>query len=546
MKITYSIAYRFIMMSLLVLVWACKDEEESLNLSRQFTPAGFEITGSATSAVVRWDRSLFTTPGNVEYKLELSQQQDFSQVDFQTTTTNPEVTVLDTDIAIRTDYYARVRALGKNGTADSRWLVSPVFRILGEIFIKPVKEYDVVTDAVRIYWDTQETLTKIVVRPQGGTAFEVAISAAEAEAGEKLVTGLAQNTAYTVEIYNATNVSKGFVTFRTKPAFPQANIVDLRGITGRPKVLGDTLRHIPSGSIILLKRGQVYTVDASDGSNKRTFDRSVTIMSGPDFIEKLATIHLTTNFNFIANSVIDSVVFRDINIRGVRLNGESFDNDYVINSNVVATVGKIKLENCRISRLRGTVRVQTGGAGTKVERYDIHNCVIDSIREFAVVMASGGSAFAHVKISNSTFTRCRKFVNHSVAGNQSLVIENCTFNEVPTGSDEALATPTNFLIDYGAFAPANPVQITNSIIGKTWIETPPSADAGGIRGASVVVTNSYTLSDFVSKKEQFQISGVTPYSGSSTSVFMNPAAGDFRIKDNSFPGRTTAGDPRWR
>jgi hypothetical protein len=321
--------------------------------------------------------------------------------------------------------------------------------------------------------------------------------------------------------------------------------VDLRGITGMPKILRDTMLDVPSGSVIWLKRGEIYTVDNTDAAATRAFDRSLTIMSGPDFNPQFARIHLTSNYNFVASSTVDSIVFRDIIFKGVRANGASFDNDYIINANVVTNVGKIRLDNCKISRLRGTVRLQTASTGAHVTDYYVNNCVVDSIREFAVVMASAASNFANVRITNSTFYRCRRYVNHGVAGNNLLSIDNCTFNEVPTGGPTG--APTNYLIDFNTFG--STIEIKNSIIGKTWIETAGNTDVGGIRSsasATITVTNSYSLSDFVSTVATFQIPGITGYPKPSTDVYTDPANGNFTIKDLAFPGASSAGDPRWR
>ena len=531
------------------ILWvACKEDEPQLDLARQFQPAAFTITGGETTAKIAWNPSLFTLPGEVEYVLEVSKDGvNFTNVEYTATTTDAEVTIADTDIDIQTNYFARVKALGSNGTGDSNWLMSSSFQITGEIFILPINEYDILTDGALIHWQLKGVLTKITITPTGGTAFDVAISDAEYNAGQKLVTGLTQNTTYRAEVFNAAGVPKGFVTFTTKNAFTGSNIVDLRGITGKPKILRDTLQDIPSGSVVYLKRGQIYTVDATDVAATRVFTKSVTLMSGPDLNPNLARIHLTTNYNFVAAAVVDSVVFRDLIIKGVRASGASFDNDYVINSNVSATVGKIRFDNCKISRLRGTVRAQAAAPGTQIANYFINKCSLDSIREFAVVMSSAGSAFANVKITNSTFYKCRRYIDHRVTGNSTVVIENCTFNEVPSGGVNGTNPPTNYLIDFNTFN--SNITIKNSIIGKTWIETAGNTDAGGIRvGASstINVTNTYTLSDFVSTVVAFQIPGATAYPGSSTSVYTNPSVGDFKIKDLAFPGATSAGDPKWR
>jgi hypothetical protein len=39
---------------------------------------------------------------------------------------------------------------------------------------------------------------------------------------------------------------------------------------------------------------------------------------------------------------------------------------------------------------------------------------------------------------------------------------------------------------------------------------------------------------------------VAGYSGTASSLFNAPSAGDFSIIDDNFEGRKTAGDPRWR
>ena len=39
---------------------------------------------------------------------------------------------------------------------------------------------------------------------------------------------------------------------------------------------------------------------------------------------------------------------------------------------------------------------------------------------------------------------------------------------------------------------------------------------------------------------------ITRYPGTSTDLFEDPANGNFKIKDKSFVGKSSAGDPRWR
>lgn len=550
-----NILYKVIPVLMLVGIWvSCKDDEiEAVSLSRQFKPAAFEITEGETTATIGWSASLFTVPGEVEYTIEFSKDVEFSNVEYETTTSALEVTVLDTDIDIKTDYYARVKAVGSNGANDSNWLISEPFQITGEIFILPVNEYDVVTDAVIIRWDLEEVLTKITITPTGGgSSVDVAITLDEYNEGEKLIEGLTQNTEYTAEIFNADGVSKGAVTFRTKNAYTDSNVVDLRAITGKPKILRDTLQDIPAGSVVWLRRGEVYTFDNTDGAPERSISKSVTIMSGPGFDPNFARIHVTTNFNLplLVNTVIDSIVFKDLIYKGVRAGGTSFDSDYILNVSVganTAAIGKVRLENCKISRLRGVVRLQ-GAGGAHIDNLFINKCAVDSIREFGIVMTSTGGPnyFANTSITNSTFSKCRRFVDIRNAGTETFNVENCTFNELPSGGVEN--TETNYFIDFVAVNSTNPIQVTNCILGKTWNEGAGNFVRGVRAGAATIfnVTNTYTLSDFISTNATYLIPGTSAYTGASTAVYQSPSTGNFTIIDASFPGADNAGDPKWR
>jgi hypothetical protein len=167
MKTIKNIFYKLVPVLMLVAIWvSCKDDEiETLSLSRQFKPASFDIDAGETSTTIAWSASLFTLPGEVEYVIELSKNVDFSNVEVTETTAETEITFLDTEIDIRVDYFARVKAIGTNGTDDSNWLISEPFQITGEIFILPVREFDILTEQVLIRWDLEEELTKVTFTP---------------------------------------------------------------------------------------------------------------------------------------------------------------------------------------------------------------------------------------------------------------------------------------------------------------------------------------------------------------------------------------------
>lgn len=519
---------------------ACNKEEAKLSLSRQFSPTKFTITNGETQSTVTWTASLFTISGQVTYAVEVADNAtDFTNPVYTTTTTDVSVTFTDNMLTIKKDYYARVKAQGQDKTGDSNWLISSSFKILGEQFLNPVTPDNVIDKSVRLSWRASPDLTKIIITPASGAPFEVDLTAADLASTLKQVDNLTPGTTYTAEIFAGTK-TKGTQQFTTVAALT-GNVIDLRGISVavKPNILTDTLPDIPSGSIVLLKRGSGYPISAV-----YAFSKSVTIQSGLDFGTVLATIKMTSNFNFVVGSVIDSIVFRNLVIKGSRANRASYDNDYIINSNVAVTVNKVRLESCTVKILRGVVRGQAAGAGTKYGNYIINNCLMDSIRDFGIAAASSASAFANITISNTSIYRTRKFIIHAVTGNASISIANCTFNELVAGT---IAPAANYIIDLNAQNSTNGISIKNTIFGKVWDETGAGTAMGGIRvgtSTAVNVSNTYNTSDFATTSSS--ISGLASYSGTASALFTDPNNGNFLIKDSNFIGKASSGDPRWR
>jgi hypothetical protein len=81
----------------------------------------------------------------------------------------------------------------------------------------------------------------------------------------------------------------------------------------------------------------------------------------------------------------------------------------------------------------------------------------------------------------------------------------------------------------------------NTILGSTIDPT----NANGIKSSgNAVLSNTYMTSDCLFSANP--ITGANSYSGKAADLFTDPANGNFKIKDNSFAGKSTAGDPRWR
>jgi hypothetical protein len=524
---------------IVLLLAACeKDTEiEDPNLPRMFTPVGIRLTVGQTQVKIEWNPSLFSQDKEVQYSLEISKDSTFQTAPaFAKVVTTTFIIVTDADITIRERYFVRIKANASGSSAESKWIATGPFTMTGEqIFVVPVPESDIIDNAVILRWTTTPGVSKIVITPPTGPTVDVVISAADNTAGFKLIGNLLGSTTYSAEIFAGTK-SKGLLSFTTKATITGTNVVDLRGITGRPSVLADTIPIIPSGSIVILKRGLTYNITAATNLNK-----SLTILSGSDFIPDLATIFLGSNFNLTAGAAIDSLVFKDL-----VMYTDNYASKYVFNINQVGTIGKVKFENIRGHSFRGFFRMQTGGTGTKVTDLIIENCVIDSLRDFSLVNTNNSNTVANIRVSNTTLYNARKVIDHRSPGSNSIKFENCTFYNLP-GGGAAGGVGGFYFIDLGTQNSATPIVITNCIFGKTWDDQGLGNDARGIQmgaATTVSVTNSYQTSDFISTNPLYQIS-LIPYSGTSFNLYLDPANGNFKIKDNAFVGKGNSGDPRW-
>ena len=391
---------------------------------------------------------------------------------------------------------------------------------------------DVTDEALKVSWVTggaAVTSVKVLKGSDSSLVKTVTLTNTDITNQYAIVSGLASGSSYIVYLYSGTSV-RGWDNFRT--ASPLAgNIVDLRGITGRPSVLSDTIPLIPAGSTVLLKRSEVYNISAA-----LNLSNSITIISGSDLtVTNQALIYFTSNFNFTAGSAIDYIDFRDVTLRS-----DSYGSRYLFNTTASATVGRISLVNCKAEIFRGLVRLQSGTVA--LTNYVITNCIIDSIKDYGVLTVGVATAKVdNIAITNSTFYKVNKLIASSAAGStsSSVLIQNCTFNETPLGGGATL------LIDYNTNNVTSGIVINKCIMGIAQsggtsmqvkgvrYATSSSADGGG----------SYGTSDYLVSGNA--ILNIATYAKLYTDLFTDPLNGNFKLKDKTFGGFGVAGDPRW-
>jgi hypothetical protein len=382
---------------------------------------------------------------------------------------------------------------------------------------------------VRARWITKGapvTSIKVVKTADKSVVATVPLSAADQTNEFRIIDGLDASTQYIMYLYSD-NDERGYVNFATKAPFTGA-IIDLTGITGRPGVLADTLPRVPSGSTILLKRGETYTI-----SSATSLDKTLTISSVPDLNNPVqAKLYFTSNFNFAAGATIDHIEFNDLH-----MSSDNYGSRYVFNNSNNANIGRLSFINSRIEIFRGMCRLQ--GGVVNINDFVIDNCIVDSIREYHVLNINSTSRIENVSLLNSTFYKVDAVIA-SASGGNTVTISDCTFNEAPLGNNK------NAYINYGSNAITNGVNISNCIFGIGRLSGSSTTIRDILVGGGTVVglSNNYKTSDHTTGADAFPTT--TPYNRKSTELWLAPYSGDFKIADQSFPGRSSAGDPRWR
>lgn len=496
---------------------------------RLFRPLNLTATVEGVQAVLNWS----ATPGTTKYVVEVSKDSlQFGSVlyTYETEATKtPEgkyTFAIPEFLDATTRYSARIRGVGE-GIPESNWS-AVTFLTRTEQIMSPVNIADIGPRQVTLYWQVPNPVTHFMI---GTTRYD--ITAAEKTSGAKTITGLTPKTTYTALLYNNTAI-RGSQIFTTKADIPTgANVIEVGAADDLAAMLADGNINKP-GTIFVLFQGSVYKADAAivlpEGA-------SFTIW-GEDGPQKPVLafngITLPASAGIIKFENIDITGYQDNNAAGSKRN-------YIFNQSTASNTDQIIFENCIVRNFVNTpLRIQSSNPITigqlvfnKSIVYDIGDN--NSNGTYALVHSNVATGkINNIQFTNSTFYKIGYgIILHNAAPSQSVTIENNTFyNTVGNG---------RYFIDYNAQATGT-FLFNNNIIGKT---LSPTNTARGVRAATTPsVNNSYQTSDAIFTSNL--IAGVVSYSGNSGALFTDPDTGNFLIKDGTFAGASSSGDPRWR
>jgi len=507
---------------------SCKKKNEMDEQTRLFRPVIAGQLSTVNNAIVA---SWQNIRGAASYTVQVSRD-TFRTIDASINVTDTN-TIQINDLKWDQLYQIQVKANASDTTFNSRWSFLGAIKVpkFPTILNTPASS-DVTEEAIRVSWtNSGAPVTSIrELKQDSSLVRNVALTSADITNQYKVIAGLSPNTTYIILLFSG-NALRGFDNYTTKAPL-SGTIIDLRNITGVPSVLADTLPLIPAGSTVVLKRGETYNIATAVNLSK-----AVKIISGSNLtVADPAVIFFTSNFNFAAASTIDYIDFQDVILRS-----DSYASRYVFNTTGSANVGRISFENCQVEIFRGIVRLQSGN--TTVSNFNVNNCILDSLSGYGVITFDNVTCMVeNISLKNSTIYKAEKIIT-SRQNSSSIIMENLTINEAPWGN--------NYVIDYstsGTNNVTNGIKIANCIfgIGKS------NAGVLAVRGirvgtGSVEVVNSYTTADYtLAAATPAPIPNVIAYTRKSTELWQDPTNGNFKIIDQSFPGKSTTGDPRWR
>jgi hypothetical protein len=340
----HTIKYKFLffLTAFITLLSSCKKEDDFNNefdLPRQFKPGNIQINAGQTDVKLRWNPSLFTQQKGVTYTVQVAKDSLFAgTIDYTAVVDTAYIQITDSVLQVMQYYYSRVKANANGPTAESGWVVSDKFRITGEQIFLPVADADIKDTSVILKWTPTAGLTTISIKPTGGAATVINLSAADVAANQKKINGLTPLTNYTAEIYKGTTL-KGTISFTTK----ELNIYAVVLNPGDDLVTAVTTA--ANGDIIGLNPGTYNTMSAGVYVNLVVAQKTITIQStsgNPG----------NTKVNFKEITVKGTGA--GITVKGIEFDGTAGLADYFINfvgmatDAEAATFTNVNIDNCRI------------------------------------------------------------------------------------------------------------------------------------------------------------------------------------------------------
>ncbi len=505
---------------------SCKEEADIQVLPRLFRPVNFTASTQGITATISWA----SVDSAMSYTLQIGKDSTFTTNEIDTTLST---TSFVSDLAGATTYYARIRANATDPKKDSKFNEILTFSTPKENLFNGYSTNMTALNTIDVKWLPGASVTKLILTDANNTSNTETISSAEATAGEKIISNL-PNSTYNIQIFK-NSILRGTVSF----------VIEGDVFVNSGDDLPTAITNASAGQILVLAPGAVFSM----GTGTFRFTQNIKIrglnsISKPIICLTSGATTTSSMLGFTDGSTIGFVKFENIDFTGYCDNNTAATKiGYLFNNNVKTTVSSLSFKNCNMHNFGNTPMRLQGNKNQVIDTLTFNSCVINDIgfsSTYAVVNSNSADLFNNINFINCTVYNFKGSLvlrqNQTV---NSINILNCSINKgmQDPGSARYLIDTNNATVGIG-------VNIQNCIFGMTG----STSGANGVRTSGTLsISGSYYTSDYVddpipagttssSIKPQ-----MTAYNGLSTSLWIDPANGNFKLKDNTFVGKGIAG-----
>ncbi|MFD2033736.1 SusE domain-containing protein [Belliella marina] len=450
MKILNNNAFRFValLMVLGLAFSACTDMDNDYEVPddmKRFRPVRITGANGETAVTLTWPVALFTDPGQVNYKVQISQDSLFSSVTLEKETVATTLEITDEELEIQVEYFARVRALGLSSAQDSEWqrTMEP-FQITGEQIFLPTFDNEIGSSTILLRWRPTSNPTSIVVTDAMENVTTFTLTDSDREAAHRVLEGLTPLMAYTAEIFEGTR-TKGSTSFVMK----EESIFDI--VIGPGDNFRSIIEDAEDGSIIGLQAGTYDVVDSEGAfANLRIMGKTITLQS-------VSGDPLDTKVNFRELTFTETGA--GITVNGITFDGGPGGGSYFLNfAGGAAQFTDIIVENCIVENV-GTSFFRANRAGNNEHKVGLIKVSSTILRNHAVdnyhVFHLDKLEFQEIEITNSTFSALgsRGFIgwatNLTMSFTPKITVNNVSINGLGSRNrNDVLLDCNNNLVEF--------------------------------------------------------------------------------------------------
>lgn len=399
MKILKNKTYRFIafLMVLGSVFAACTEIENDYEVPedmKRFRPVRITGSNGETAVLLTWPEALFTDPGMVNYKVQISQDSLFSAIDLEKESAATTIEITDDELEIKVEYFARVRALGLSAAQDSEWQRTMLpFQITGEQIFLPTFDNEIGSSTILLRWRPTSNPTRIVLTDLMENVTTFTLTDQNRADGLTILEGLTPLMQYSAEIFEG-NRTKGTTSFVMK----EKSIFD---ITIGP---GDNFRQIvegaDDGAVIGIQPGTYDVVDELGAfANLRIIGKTITLQS-------VSGDPNDTKVNFRELTFTESGA--GITVRGITFDGGPGGGAYFLNFvGGAAQFTDIIVDNCIVENV-GTSFMRANRAANNAHKMNLIKVSSSILRNHSVenyhIFHLDKLEFREIEITNSTFS----------------------------------------------------------------------------------------------------------------------------------------------